>query len=47
MRTLSLETIGFETLSKLYADDDYFKKVWATYVLKQPRDYFIYMMGFS
>ena len=46
MRTLSLETIGFETLTKLYADNDYFKNIWATYVLKQPRDYFYIHDGF-
>ena len=27
MRTLSLEIVGFETLTKLYVDDDDFKKV--------------------
>ena len=27
MRTLSLEIVGFETSTKLYADDDGFKKV--------------------
>ena len=27
MRTLSLEIVGLETLEKLYADDDDFKKV--------------------
>ena len=30
MRTLSLEIVGFETLTKLYAEDDDVKKVWAT-----------------
>ena len=40
MRTLSLEIVGFETLAKLYPDDDDFKKVWATCVLKQPYDDF-------
>ena len=46
MRTLSLEIIGFETLTKLYADGDDFKKVWATYVLKQPYDDFYIHDGF-
>ena len=40
MRTLSLEIVGFETLTELYANDDDFKKVWATYVLKQSCDDF-------
>ena len=40
MRTLSLEIVGFETLTELYADDDDCKKVWATCVLKQPCDDF-------
>ena len=40
MRTLSLEIVGFETLTELYADDNDFKKVWATNVLKQPCDNF-------
>ena len=34
MRTLSLEIVGFETLTKLYVDDDDIKKVWAACVLK-------------
>ena len=46
MRTLSLEIIGFETLTELYADDDDFKKVWATCVLKQPCDDFCIHHGF-
>ena len=33
MRTLSLDIVGFETLTELYVDDDDFKKVWATCVL--------------
>ena len=40
MRTLSLEVVGFETLMELYADDDDFKKVLPTCVLKQPYDDF-------
>ena len=40
MRTLSLEIVGFEKSTELYADDDDFKKVWATCVLKQPYDDF-------
>ena len=40
MRTLSLEIVGFETLTEFYADNDDFKRVWATYVLKQPCDDF-------
>ena len=49
MRTLSLEIVGFETLTELYAGDNDFKKVWATCVLKQPYDefFFLYIMGFS
>ena len=39
MRTLSLEIVSFETLTEFYVDDDDFKKVWATCVLKQPCDY--------
>ena len=46
MRTLSLEIVGFETLTELYADDDDFKKVWATCVLKQPCDDFYIHDGF-
>ena len=43
MRTLSLEIVGFETLTELYADDDDFKKVWAACVLKQPcGDFYIH-----
>ena len=42
MRTLSLEIVGFKTLTKLYVGDDDFKKVWATCVLKQPCDDFFY-----
>ena len=43
MRTLSLEIVGFETLTGLYADDDDFKKVWAACVLKQPcGDFYIH-----
>ena len=34
MRTLSLEIEGLKTLTELYADDDDFKKVWASCVLK-------------
>ena len=32
MRTLSLEVICFEILMELYANDDDFIKVWATYL---------------
>ena len=46
MRTLSLEIVGFKTLMELYADDDDFKKVWATCVLKQPCDDFYIHYGF-
>ena len=46
MRTLSLEIVGFETLTELYADNDDFKKVWATCVLKQPYDDFYIHDGF-
>ena len=47
MRTLSLEIVGFETLTGLYANDDHdFKKVWATCVLKQPYDNFYIHDGF-
>ena len=46
MRTLSLEIVGFETWMELYADDDDFKKVWATCVLKQPCDGFYIHDGF-
>ena len=46
MRTLSLEIVGFETLTELYADDDDFKKVWTTCVLKQPCDDFYIHDGF-
>ena len=46
MRTLSLEIAGFETLIELYADDDDFKKVWATCVVKQPCDDFHIHDGF-
>ena len=46
MRTLSLEIVGFETLIKLYADDDDFKKVLATCVLKQPCDDFYIYNGY-
>ena len=46
MRTLSLEIVGLETLTELYADDDNFKKVWATCVLKQPCDDFYIHNGF-
>ena len=46
MRTLNLDIVGFETLMKLYADDDDFKKVWATCVLKQPSDDFYIHDGF-
>ena len=35
MRTLSLEIVWFETLTELYADNDGFKKVCATCMLKQ------------
>ena len=35
-----LEIVGFETLTELYADDNDFKKVWASCVLKQPCDDF-------
>ena len=46
MRTLILEIVGFETLTKLYANDDVFKKVWSTYMLKQPCDDFYIHDGF-
>ena len=46
IRTLSLEIVGFETLTELYADDDDFKKVWATCVLKQHCDDFSIHDGF-
>ena len=46
MRTLSLEIIGFETLTELYANNDDFKKVLATCVLKQPCDDFYIQDGF-
>ena len=46
MRTLSLEIVGFETLIKLYADDDDFKKVLATCVLKQLCDDFYIHNGY-
>ena len=46
MRTLSLEIVGFETLTELYVDDDDFKKVWATCFLKQPCDDFYIHDGF-
>ena len=46
MRTLSLEIVGFETLTELYADDDDVKKVWATCMLKQPCDDFYIRDGF-
>ena len=45
-RTLSLEIVGFETLTELYADDDDFRKVWIIYVLKQPYDVFYIHDGF-
>ena len=47
MRTLSLEIVGFEILTELYVDNDDFKNVWSTCMLKQPCDDFIYMMGLS
>ena len=40
MRTLSLAIVGFEIMTELNANDDDFKKVWATCVLKQPCDDF-------
>ena len=46
MRTLSLEIVGFETLTELYVGDYDFKKVCATYVLKQPCDDFYIYDGF-
>ena len=46
MRTLSLEIVGFETLTKLYADNDNFEKVWATCMLKQLYDDFYIHDGF-
>ena len=46
MRTLSLEIVGFETLTELYVDGDDFKKVWTTCALKQPCDDFYIHNGF-
>ena len=46
-RTSSLEIVCFETLTELFVNDDGFKKVYATCMLKQHCDIFIYMMGFS
>ena len=46
MRTLSLEIVGFETLTELYVDEDDVKKVWATCMLKQPCDDFYIRDGF-
>ena len=46
MRTLSLEIVGFETLTELYANDDAFKKVWTTCVHKPPCDDFYINDGF-
>ena len=46
MRTLSLEIVSFEALTELYANDDDFKNVWATCVLKQPCDDFYIHDGF-
>ena len=40
MKTLSLEIVGFDTLTELYADNDDFKKVWTTCMLKQLYDDF-------
>ena len=45
-RTLSLEIVGFETLTELYVDDDDFKKVWIISVLKQPYDVLYIHDGF-
>ena len=46
MKTLSFEIIGFNTLTELYVDDDDFKKVWATCVLKQSYDDYYILDGF-
>ena len=46
IRTLSVEIVEFEVLKELYVEDDDFKKVWASCVLKQPCDEFYIHNGF-
>ena len=38
--------MGFETLKELYADDNDFKKIWASCMNKQPCDDFYIGDGF-
>ena len=42
MKTLSWEIVSFEVLKELYAKDDDFIRIWASYVQKQLCDDFLH-----